>query len=130
MLILGIAILYGWLTLGLMVGRQMAIWLKQPWSDPVSAGAGTLVLSLLSSMLNLIPCIGWLANALIWFVALGAVILTRFGTQVYPAPYLAPVPRPPAPVVATFEESGARAYDTPAAETGETRPDERDEDGA
>ena len=87
-LILGIAGAVWLAVLGLMVGRQLAIWLKQPWSDPVNAGVGTLVLTLLSSMLNLIPCLGWLANALIWFIALGAVVLTRFGTQVYPAPTL------------------------------------------
>jgi hypothetical protein len=86
-IILGIAALFGWLALGLIVGRQVAIWLKQPWSDPINAGVGTLVLSLLSSMLNLIPCLGWLANILLWFIALGAVFLTRFGTQAYPPYY-------------------------------------------
>lgn len=98
-LALGFAFLFGWLCLGLVVGRQLAVWMKQSWSDPVSAGVGTLALSLLSSMLNLIPCLGWLANALVGFVALGAVILTRFGTQTYPSipaarnqtPYIPPV---------------------------------------
>jgi len=140
LLILGIAALFGWLALGLVVGRQLAIWLKQPWSDPVNAGVGTLVLSLLSSMLNLIPCIGWLANALIWFVALGTVILTRFGTQIYPAPYSAPAPRPAGPPptapvppeIRPVAEGGAQAYDTPttaAQGTGEeTQPEDRDQD--
>jgi hypothetical protein len=85
--VLGIAALFGWLALGLIVGRQVAVWLKQTWSDPINAGVGTLVLTLLSSMLNLIPCLGWAANILLWFIALGAVFLTRFGTQVYPPYY-------------------------------------------
>lgn len=118
-LILGIAALFGWLSLGLVVGRQLAIWLKQSWSDPINAGVGTLALSLLSSMLNLIPCLGWLANVLIWFIALGAVILTRFGTQTYPPYYsggLAPRPEgpysPPAAPYTGEPTTGARVYGT------------------
>jgi hypothetical protein len=108
---LGIAALFGWLALGLMLGRQLAVWLKQSWSEPLSAGAGTLALSLLSSMLGWIPCLGWLAVALIWMVALGAVILTRFGTQGYPT---SPGPRLYAPVVVeTPAQGGAQAYTAP-----------------
>lgn len=95
-LAIGLAVLFGWLCMGMILGRQLALWLKQPWSDPVSAGIGTLSLSLLSSMLNLIPCLGWVANALIWLVAVGATILTRFGTQNYPS---APAPRPSVPYI-------------------------------
>jgi hypothetical protein len=91
---IGIAVLFGWLSLGLIVGRQITVWLKQSWSDPVNAGVGTLTLSLLASMLNLIPCLGWMANGLIWFIALGTAILTRFGTQPYPS---MPAPRPATP---------------------------------
>lgn len=133
-LVLGIAALYGWLSLGLMVGRQIAVWLKQPWSDPVNAGVGTLVLSLLSSMLNLIPCLGWLATALVWFMALGTVILTRFGMQAYPAPYRAPAPHPagpnaPAPAPVETPRPVAQADAQPAEEdTDETRPQDRNED--
>lgn len=109
-LILALAILFGWLTLGLLLGRQISTWLKQNWSDPISAGAGTLALSLLSSMLNLIPCLGWLANALIWMIALGAVLLTRFGAQPYPSLPVAhrPVsPYTPASAAATSEPAPA-----------------------
>jgi hypothetical protein len=117
-LAVGIAVLFGWLSLGLMLGRQMAVWLKQPWSDPVNAGVGTLALSLLSSMLNLIPCLGWLANALIWFIALGTAILTRFGMQSYPA---MSAPRPAAPytppAVPVYAAEPVRETPPPAVET-------------
>jgi hypothetical protein len=113
-IILGIAGLFGWLSLGLIVGRQLAVWLKQPWSDPINAGVGTLVLSLLSSMLGLIVCLGWLANFLVSMIALGAVFLTRFGTQEYPPYYSGGLaPRPAAPVVPTddlYPTPGARVY--------------------
>lgn len=132
-LVLGLAALYGWLSLGLMVGRQLAAWLKQPWTDPINAGAGTLALSLLSSMLNLIPCLGWLATALIWFVALGTAILTRFGMQTYPAPYHAPAPRPAgpyAPAPAPAETPRPAETASPEIETGGTGSEERSEDTA
>jgi hypothetical protein len=80
---LGIAALFGWLSLSLVAGRQIAIWLKQTWSEPVMAGVGALVLSLVTSMLNIIPCLGWIPSILLWLVGLGAVLLTRFGTQNY-----------------------------------------------
>lgn len=117
-LALGLAVLFGWLALGLLVGRQLAIWLKQSWSDPISAGVGTLALSLLSSMLNLIPCLGWMANALIWLVALGAALLTRFGTQPYPTLPASPRPAAPyaPPVQATEPAPAQPAPSQPAAE--------------
>ena len=118
-LLAGVAALFGWLALGLYLGRRLAVWLNQPWSDPVNAGVGTLVLTLLASLLTIIPCIGWLPGALVGLVALGAVVLTRFGTQSYTGPArpvsAAPGPyTPPAPVVPTvIETPGARVYDAP-----------------
>ena len=119
-LAMGLAVLFGWLCLGLIVGRQMAVWLKQPWSDPVSAGVGTLSLSLLSSMLNLIPCLGWVANALIWLVAIGATILTRFGTQSYPS---APELRPSVPYIPQPPQTPQVPVQAPEAGSPETGPE-------
>ncbi len=94
-MIAGVAILFGWLALGLMVGRRIATWLNQPWTDPVNAGVGTLVLTLLASLLNIIPCIGWLGSFILAMIALGTVVLTRFGTQQYPVEgYGLSTPRP------------------------------------
>ena len=138
-LVVGIAALFGWLALGLMVGRQLAVWLKQPWTDPVSAGVGTLTISLLASLLNVIPCIGWTVSAVAGLVALGAVILTRFGTQIYPSPYgAAPAPRPgpytppPGPVINPESVSGpgARAYETPERDEPDEYPPTRPQDNA
>lgn len=86
-----VALLFGWLSLGLLLGRKIAVWLKQDWSDPLNAGLGTLVLSLFASIAGIIPCIGWILPSLAGLVALGAVVLTRFGTQTYPAVVVAPV---------------------------------------
>ena len=122
LLVVGVAALFGWLAIGLLVGRQIAILLKQSWTEPVNAGVGTLVITLLSSLLAIIPCIGWIAGALVGLVALGAAILTRFGTQVYPSPYsVAPVSQPGAyaPPHVEYpnpaqENPGAGAYGTGA----------------
>jgi hypothetical protein len=95
-LAVGIAALFGWVTLGLLLGRRLAVWLKQPWSDPVNAGVGTLVLSLAASMVNLIPCVGWLVTFTVTMIGIGAVVLSRFGTQVYPrVPTALRSPNPP-----------------------------------
>jgi hypothetical protein len=133
LLVVGVAALFGWLAIGLLVGRQIAVLLKQSWTEPVNAGVGTLVITLLANLLNIIPCIGWTVSALLGLVALGAVILTRFGTQVYPSPYApAPVPYTPPvveyPTPAPGEEQpgvygpGARVYPPESDQPGENPP--------
>lgn len=87
LLVAGLAILFGWIAIGLLVGREFAILVKKPWSDPINAGVGTLVISLLAGALNIIPCIGWLAGVIVALIGLGAVILSRAGTQLYPTTY-------------------------------------------
>jgi hypothetical protein len=95
-LVVGVAALFGWAALGLIFGRRLSVWLNQSWSDPVNAGVGTLTLSLLASLLNIIPCVGWVISFVVGLVALGAVVLSRFGTQLYSGP-AAPASYTPAP---------------------------------
>jgi len=99
-----LAWIFGLIALGLEVGRRLAEVLKQEWAPAVSAAAGTFVLILVINGANeLIPCVGWIVPALAGMLGLGAVLLTRFGTQVYPvplvplAPVIVPEPAPPAP---------------------------------
>lgn len=86
LLALALALLLGWISAGLVTGERLAQAFKQNWSGPISAGAGTLVLSLVGALIGSIPCIGWIAPFLVSIIGLGAVVLTRFGTQAYPAP--------------------------------------------
>lgn len=70
----------GWIGLGVAVGERLVHAMGARDITPVvSALAGVFMLTALGSL----PCIGFL----IWFVGgcigLGAVLLTRFGTQVY-----------------------------------------------
>ena len=108
-LLLAVAWAFGLVSLGAEVGRRLAIQMRQDWAPALSAGVGAFLLILVVQGIDkLIPCLGWLAPALVGFLALGAVVLTRFGTQPYPpaAPpagtgLVPPVP-PPSPSYVTW----------------------------
>ena len=88
-LIVGIAAAIAWtfglIAIGYEVGKRLENMAKQDWSPALAAGLGTLLLALvLNSIRAVIPCVGWILPALVGAVGLGAVLLTRFGTQTYP----------------------------------------------
>ncbi len=84
-LVLALAWAFGRIALGLEVGRRLGTMLNQPWSLPVSAGVGTFILTLVVDGANqLIPCVGWIFPTMVGLVGFGAVLLTRFGSQLYP----------------------------------------------
>ena len=98
LLTLALAVAFGWIAMGLEAGRRINRISKMEWAPAVQAGIGTLALSIVVGVLNLIPCIGWLVGAVIGMVGLGAVVLTRFGTRNYPPFGTIPAPvAPPAP---------------------------------
>ena len=79
--------LVGWVALGLEVGRRIAKAINMEWAPAISAGVGTLILFfVLGGFRVLVPCIGFIPQALVGIWGLGAVALTRFGTQSYPTP--------------------------------------------
>jgi cytoskeletal protein CcmA (bactofilin family) len=80
---LAVAILFGWIAIGLEVGRRLAEMLTWDLHPAAAAGLGTLLLSLVVGGIGFIPCIGFLAPFLVMMIGLGGVILTRFGTQAY-----------------------------------------------
>jgi len=80
-----IAWAFGIIILGMEVGKRLAHFMKQDWALPVSTGVGAFVLTLvINSIGALIPCVGWLGPAVVGVIGLGAVLLTRFGSQDYP----------------------------------------------
>jgi hypothetical protein len=98
-LILLVAWGLGLIALGLELGQRMAIMFKRDWAPALSAGVGTLLLILvLNGLSELIPCVGWLFPAIAGCVGLGAVLLTRFGTQPYRISAPPPPPTAPQPV--------------------------------
>jgi hypothetical protein len=102
-LLLAIAWGVGLIALGLELGNRIAGMFKQEWAPALSAGVGTLLLILvLNGLQAVVPCFGWIFPALAGVVGLGAVLLTRFGTQAFPQSEfsaMAPAPVPAAPVV-------------------------------
>jgi len=91
LLALVIAVLFGWIAVGLMVGQRFleALNAQQPASEVVAVIIGLLIITLLTY----VPyCLGFLFFVVVASIGLGAVVLTRFGTQEYPLP----TPVPPA----------------------------------
>ena len=81
---LALAMMMGWIALGLEVGRRLMAGFNSKWTPSIQAWVGTFTLSVVVGMVAWVPCIGWLAGFLVAILGLGAVVLTRFGTQVYP----------------------------------------------
>jgi hypothetical protein len=119
-LALVLAALFGWIVVGYLLGRRMLLSLQKDTPEPtpaIAALVGVFVLTLVQQglmALDGIPCLGfmfWLLGAGLWLVVvstgLGAVVLTRFGTQPYlgtavvrtPTPPPPPPPLPPAPPI-------------------------------
>jgi hypothetical protein len=89
------ASLLGWLAMGMEAGVRIAQMFKSEWPLPVAAGLGVFILNLVAQGVGFIPCIGGLIASVVGLAGLGAVVMTRFGTQI------AALPPPPAapPVV-------------------------------
>jgi hypothetical protein len=95
--LLVVATIYGWIAIGLAVGNRLAESLKWEMHAAAAAGLGTLLLTFVVGGFGQIPCIGWIAPFIVASLGLGAVILTRFGSQRYAvSDPVAPSPSRPA----------------------------------
>lgn len=93
-ILLGIATLFGWIVAGQIIGERLLIASGRPYPNLVgSTILGVTALTAVTTMpvIGQIPCIGFLfelvgslLGILVALTGLGAVILTRFGTQSYP----------------------------------------------
>ncbi|MBU0702697.1 MAG: hypothetical protein KKC18_02395 [Chloroflexi bacterium] len=101
-LALGVAGLFGWIGVGVLVGERLMQALNVRKAAPLwTAGLGTLLITLVTAGLGVLPCLGVLGIPLIvglGCLGLGAVVLTRFGVTPYTpsSPALLPV-EPPEP---------------------------------
>ncbi len=100
--------IYGWVSLGLMLGNRLAEAFKQEWSPLATTLLGTLALGVLTGLLSWIPCVGWLASLAAGSVGLGAAILSRFGTEEEPAVVTVSFPQLPVPRKTTKRKSAAK----------------------
>lgn len=91
--VLGVAaVVFGWIGLGYEVGRRIGVAMKWDLQEPAAAGLGTLLLSLVAGGIGFIPCVGFLLVLVVISLGLGAVMLTRFGSQAYLGAARAAVP--------------------------------------
>lgn len=86
-----VAWMFGWVALGLEIGRRIAKLFNTEWAPAIAAGVGTLILFLVLGGINqLVPCVGWIPQTLVGMWGFGAVVMTRFGTQDYPVDGVTP----------------------------------------
>jgi len=76
----------GTVAIGQEVGTRLMRAFNQTWQPILATALGTFLFMLVSSALGLIPCAGWLFNLILTLVAIGAVMMTRFGTRSGPGP--------------------------------------------
>lgn len=81
--VLVVAGVFGWIAIGTEVGRRIGTMLNWQLHPAGAAGLGTLIVGLVADGIGFIPCVGWLAPALVSALGLGGVVLTRFGTRVF-----------------------------------------------
>jgi hypothetical protein len=74
---------FGVIGIGLEIGNRLARALRWEIQPPVAAGLGTLLLSLIVAGFGMVACIGWIPRILLGALAVGSVILTRFGSRPY-----------------------------------------------
>jgi cytoskeletal protein CcmA (bactofilin family) len=99
---LAIAWLFGIISIGQEVGDRFAKALRQNWEPVVTTGLGTFalvfVIASIQSMNDLLPfmaCVTWILPVLVGLLAIGAVVVTRFGARPVQSPALT-VYTPPA----------------------------------
>lgn len=92
---LAFAWLFGVISMGQEIGDRFARAVRQDWAPVITTGLGTFVLVFLvasvQSLDNLIPfmaCMTWILPALVGLLAIGAVVVTRFGARPVQSPAL------------------------------------------
>jgi cytoskeletal protein CcmA (bactofilin family) len=84
LLVFVVALVLGWIALGLEVGERFAAALNQVWSPAFAAGVGTFLLTLVLNSIAFIPCLGWIAPFIFGMIGLGGIVLTQMGSRIYP----------------------------------------------
>ena len=90
-LVLFLAWIFGSIALGQEVGERFTRAINQSWAPAITTGFGTFLLMLVTGLVSLIPCIGWLPAFLISLISTVAALMTWFGTR-NPPGTIPPVP--------------------------------------
>jgi hypothetical protein len=90
-ILLAVALIFGEIAIGLEVGQRLVSSFRGEWPLPLTAGLGTfLTVLIVSAIGSLLWCFGWWAPMVFAALAVGGVIMTRFGTRAA-VPPLTPV---------------------------------------
>lgn len=80
--------LFGMVAIGREVGERLARALRLEWASVLSAGLGTFLLMFIVGSVQMlgefswvVGCFTWIIPALIGLLAIGSVVMTRFGAQ-------------------------------------------------
>ena len=80
-----LALIFGWVALGTLIGERLVTTFNWTRLNPaMAAGLGTVLFSLVASLVSLVPCLGAVINIGLAAIGMGAVALTRFGSRLYP----------------------------------------------
>ena len=87
-LVLLLALFFGWIVVGLEVGKRIGDAFDRAWSPVIQAGVGTFSIALIINGIQfaLWDCINGLIIIVILSIGFGAVLLTRFGSREYGSP--------------------------------------------
>lgn len=105
---------FGWIAIGMILGEKLLTGFKVSTIVPIVAMlVGLLILWLVTE----VPILGWLIWIFVASLAIGAVVLTRFGTRPYPpalatSTAIAPI-TPPSPPVAPVPPAPSGMTDGP-----------------
>jgi len=80
-LLLALAWLFGVIAIGYEVGERFTQSINQTWAPVFTTGFGTFLVVLIGGALGQVPCVGWVVPTVIGLVAIGAVVMTRFGVR-------------------------------------------------
>ena len=83
--VLILALFFGWVVVGLEVGKKIGEAFDRAWSPVIEVGVGTFTMALIISVIHFAfwDCINGLIIIAILSIGLGAVLLTRFGSREY-----------------------------------------------
>jgi hypothetical protein len=134
-LALAIVALFGWIAIGRLLGEKViaAVKARESLQTPIIA---VVVGIFLLALVTWLPVAGWLISLFVGTLAIGAVILSRFGTRSYPYVPVPVVSGPSAPVapstsIAPVIPSSSAIVEPPAsasppAATNDAKPDSGD----
>jgi hypothetical protein len=101
---LALAWLFGVIAIGQEIGDRFAKAVQKDWTPVLTASLGTFVLVFLlasvDSLNNLVPfmvCVTWILPVLVGLLAIGSVVITRFGTRPVQSAGLSAYVPPPDP---------------------------------